>query len=93
MTILFSTGASIDGQKLWDADHAPSNMHELNVWGVDLDADDPDQRDRIIQVYQNLNLARLAELSNAQLKAQKRLIMIGWIVVVLLLISILTSIG
>ena len=42
MTILSSTGASIDGQKLWDADHAPSNMHELNVWGVDLDADDPD---------------------------------------------------
>ena len=93
MTILSSKGASIDGQKLWDAEHAPTNMHELHVWAPDLDADDPDQRDRIIQVHQNLNLARLAELSNAQLKAQNHLILIGWIIVTLLLLGILTSMG
>ena len=32
MTILHTKGLKIDGQELWDGEHALSKMHELHVW-------------------------------------------------------------
>ena len=88
MTILSSRGLKIAGEKLWEAEHAPSKMHELHVWKPDLEPEDPQQRDRIIQVHQNLNLARIAELANASAKSLSHLVTLGWLIVVLLILNL-----
>ena len=96
MTLLHTKGLKIDGQELWDGEHAPSKMHELHVW---MPVDIPENvalneeydRDRIIQIHQNLNLSRTAELTNASAKYLKQLVLIGWVMVALLFLIFLSG--
>ena len=48
-------------------------------------------RDRVIQVHQNLNLSRTAELTNASAKYLKQLVIIGWVMVALLLLILISG--
>ena len=96
MTILHSKGLKIDGQELWDEGHAPSNMHESHVWMPTNKIDERPReedydRDRVIQVHQNLNLSRTAELTNASAKYLKQLVIIGWVMVALLLLILISG--
>lgn len=96
MTILNSKGIKIDGQELWDGEYAPTKMHETHVWLPvsnleDVPKDEIYDRNRVIQVHQNLNLARTAELTNASAKYLKQLVKIGWILVALLFLILISG--
>lgn len=82
---------------LWDKDHSPNYMHETYVWKPISDIEEKEtstdeyDRDRVIQVHQNLNLARIAELSNSIAKSLRALVILGWLSLAVLILILLTQ--